>query len=121
MASLPLSRYRLGLDPYSEGTLGEITGSGLSYSDRGSFSTFDQDNNDYPNVNCAVSNHGAWWYKQNSAVNLNGDWGHQEPAGNQVVQRQSPPLRHLYRDEDEACLMRGHWWWEDSHTASILD
>ncbi|KAK3763042.1 hypothetical protein RRG08_014830 [Elysia crispata] len=56
------NKYRLGLDPYSEGTLGEITGSGLSYSDRGSFSTFDQDNNDYPNVNCAVSNHGAWWW-----------------------------------------------------------
>ena len=59
----------------------EITGSGLSYSDRGSFSTFDQDNDDYPNVNCAVSNHGAWWYKQNSAVNLNGEWGTKNPRG----------------------------------------
>ena len=47
----------------------------MIFNDNGRFSTFDQDNDDYSHIHCAVSRHGAWWYKQCTAVNLNGEWG----------------------------------------------
>ncbi|KAK3777353.1 hypothetical protein RRG08_012018 [Elysia crispata] len=66
-------KYRLRLGSYS-GTIGEKSDYGLSYSNNQQFSTFDRDNDVYSGVNCAVSYHGAWWYKSCHNSNLNGIW-----------------------------------------------
>ncbi|GFS08426.1 tenascin-R [Elysia marginata] len=73
--------YRLHLGAYSKGNVEEVSGSGMSHSDLGPFSTFDRDNDSYSSLNCAVSYHAAWWYRQCSAVNLNGEWGTKNPRG----------------------------------------
>ncbi|KAK3778026.1 hypothetical protein RRG08_046682, partial [Elysia crispata] len=66
-------KYRLRLGSYS-GTIGEMTTSqGLSYHNNQQFTTFDRDNDAY-GENCAVLNHGAWWYKSCVNSNLNGIW-----------------------------------------------
>lgn len=39
-----------------------------------SFSTYDRDNDAYLGTNCAEKHHGAWWYKDCYAMNLNGQY-----------------------------------------------
>ena len=48
-------------------------GKGLSYSDNYAFSTYDNDNDDASN-NCAIQDHGGWWYRNCAYVNLNGEY-----------------------------------------------
>ncbi|KAK3762654.1 hypothetical protein RRG08_042075 [Elysia crispata] len=73
-------KYRLRLGSYS-GTIGEkTTGHGLSYSNNQQFTTFDRDN-DGRSGNCAVLNHGAWWYYSCTLSNLNGIWLEQASKG----------------------------------------
>ena len=60
--------YRLHVSSHS-GT----TGDALSYHNGMEFSTKDRDN-DKSSVNCAASDHGAWWYQSCSYCNLNGKY-----------------------------------------------
>ncbi|XP_071837840.1 uncharacterized protein [Apostichopus japonicus] len=65
--------YRLSeLGNYS-GTADTMNGYSLLLHEGLPFSTFDQDH-DNENGNCAIGYHGAWWYKQCGASNLNGDY-----------------------------------------------
>ncbi|GFR60493.1 tenascin-R, partial [Elysia marginata] len=67
--------YRLQLG-YYVGTLGEEgQHTGLSYSRGQNFSTFDRDNDNSEDRNCAVYMQGAWWYNACHRTNLNGQWG----------------------------------------------
>ncbi|CAH1237868.1 FGL2 [Branchiostoma lanceolatum] len=65
------AKYRLHVGTYS-GTAGDDGVQGLSVHDGREFSTYDQDNDDYSGVNCAVHHgSGGWWYKRCDSVNLN--------------------------------------------------
>lgn len=48
------------------------TGDFFSHGDGIQFSTFDKDNDRDTNLNCAVTSHGAWWYRDCHGSNLNG-------------------------------------------------
>ena len=48
-------------------------GEGLSYNSGAAFSTYDRDV-DETNKNCAVYDHGGWWYKNCAYANLNGEY-----------------------------------------------
>ena len=47
---------------------------GLSRNNNSAFSTFDRDVDSYSTTNCAERVHGAWWYRNCTAVNLNGHY-----------------------------------------------
>ena len=47
-------------------------GDALSYHNGMRFTTFDQDNDEVSNKNCANQNHGGWWYRSCFRANLNG-------------------------------------------------
>jgi len=52
-----------------------VTGDALSYHNGFPFTTHDRDNdNHYFGGNCAVVNHGAWWYNNCYHANLNGEY-----------------------------------------------
>lgn len=46
----------------------------MTYHQGQSWTTVDSDN-DIALSNCALSHHGAWWYKNCHLANLNGNWG----------------------------------------------
>ncbi|XP_062550438.1 ficolin-1-like [Armigeres subalbatus] len=49
-------------------------GDSISYIKGRRFTTFDKDNDSLNNKNCAVINHGAWWYDRCHYSNLNGKY-----------------------------------------------
>ncbi|XP_071837493.1 fibrinogen-like protein A isoform X1 [Apostichopus japonicus] len=53
---------------------GHPGGYALSSHLNSAFSTFDRDNDIADSTNCAVTNHGAWWYKNCATSNLNGNY-----------------------------------------------
>ena len=63
------SLYRLSVVSYT-GTAGDS----MAFHHNMKFSTKDRDNDHNSDVNCAVSQTGAWWYKKNPDVNLNGQY-----------------------------------------------
>nr|AAK28657.1 fibrinogen-related protein 7-1 precursor [Biomphalaria glabrata] len=67
------NHYKINVGGYSGNA-----GNSLSYHNDMYFSTFDNDNDAYSGVNCAVKYHGAWWYKTCYESNLNGKWGSSE-------------------------------------------
>ncbi|XP_071837559.1 fibrinogen-like protein A isoform X3 [Apostichopus japonicus] len=69
--------YRLsGLGAYTgtADTGHKLDKAGLEYHRNQVFSTYDRDNDDVDDVNCAVKYHGAWWYKKCHSSNLNGGY-----------------------------------------------
>ncbi|NXC12191.1 TENN protein, partial [Corythaeola cristata] len=62
-------RYRLSLGNY-RGDAGDA----MTYHNGWKFTTWDRDN-DVALSNCAVTHHGAWWYKNCHLANLNGKYG----------------------------------------------
>ncbi|XP_067929130.1 microfibril-associated glycoprotein 4-like [Watersipora subatra] len=71
--------YRLQVsDDGYEGSLGE---SALAYHNGMAFSTKDEDNDADSTGNCAVSYHGAWWYKGCHWSNLNGGYNRNSTSG----------------------------------------
>ncbi|XP_060576204.1 angiopoietin-related protein 2-like [Ruditapes philippinarum] len=70
--------FKLGEMPYytlhidtGVGTAGD--GFGLSYHNGRKFSTFDMDR-DGVGINCAIEDHGGWWYNFCAHANLNGEY-----------------------------------------------
>ncbi|XP_064416217.1 tenascin-N [Latimeria chalumnae] len=63
------ARYKLTVGNY-RGTAGDA----MSYHNGRRFTAFDQDH-DISLTNCAISHHGAWWYKNCHLANLNGLYG----------------------------------------------
>ncbi|KAK3588031.1 hypothetical protein CHS0354_012077 [Potamilus streckersoni] len=47
----------------------------LIYHNCMAFSTMDRDNDHKDRDNCAITYHGAWWYRQCHSSDLNGDYG----------------------------------------------
>ena len=73
--------YRLYLGGYSVwSTLSDVLVY-QNYHNGMSFSTFDSDNDDSQDKNCAEAYHGGWWYSHCQAANLNGRWGVREKTG----------------------------------------
>ncbi|GFN86635.1 ficolin-1 [Plakobranchus ocellatus] len=70
------NKYRLQIGAYT-GTAGD----GMTYHNKGSFSTFDRDN-DEASGSCAFSTHGAWWYKGCHHADVNREWAVTETKGN---------------------------------------
>ncbi|XP_045184068.2 fibrinogen-like protein 1 [Mercenaria mercenaria] len=60
-------KYKLEVSGYSGNA-----GDSLKYHNGMAFTTFDNDNDKWSNVNCAEDRHGAWWYKSCAYSNLNG-------------------------------------------------
>lgn len=60
------TEYTLHVSGYS-GTAGDA----MFFNDGAKFSTFDNDNDIYSSVNCAISYGGPWWHKNCSFANLN--------------------------------------------------
>ncbi|XP_060577785.1 microfibril-associated glycoprotein 4-like, partial [Ruditapes philippinarum] len=82
--------FSLGAMPYytlhidkGVGTAGDDFG--LSYHNGKNFSTFDMDR-DGSSINCAIDDHGGWWYNYCALANLNGEYvtpGTQRPVESQ--------------------------------------
>ena len=49
----------------------------MFFSNGSKFTTFDTDNDECVDVNCAVTNHGGWWYKYCTNIRLNGNYSDQ--------------------------------------------
>uniref|UniRef100_A0A182JAX4 Fibrinogen C-terminal domain-containing protein n=1 Tax=Anopheles atroparvus TaxID=41427 RepID=A0A182JAX4_ANOAO len=69
--------FRIGseVDQYIMAQLGEYNGTAgdsMWACRREKFTTYDRDNDRYPELNCAVDRQGAWWYWKCSPSNLNG-------------------------------------------------
>ncbi|XP_060570772.1 ficolin-2-like [Ruditapes philippinarum] len=56
-------------------TVKPLNVSGLLNQNGQDFSTYDHDVDAWYNAGCALVNHGAWWYSQCYAANLNGEYG----------------------------------------------
>nr|KAG5697268.1 hypothetical protein BaRGS_031264 [Batillaria attramentaria] len=67
--------YWLHYDTFTGGDAGDS----LSYHDGQQFSTPDADHDTSPG-SCAVSSHGAWWYRDCYRSNLNGEYKHNSSA-----------------------------------------
>ncbi|XP_071811807.1 fibrinogen-like protein A [Apostichopus japonicus] len=52
----------------------KLESAGLEYHRNQAFSTYDRDNDNDKDGNCAATYHGAWWYKHCHFSNLNGDY-----------------------------------------------
>ncbi|XP_071836407.1 fibrinogen-like protein A [Apostichopus japonicus] len=65
-------------------------GSALSHHLNSAFSTFDRDTDDKDSTNCAVSRHGAWWYKSCAFSNLNGNYMAADDAKSSIHWRNLP-------------------------------
>ena len=53
----------------------------LSYQKDMYFTTFDRDNDASGSLQCAINEHGAWWYNGCQWSNLNGLWGEDSHKG----------------------------------------
>nr|KAG5690336.1 hypothetical protein BaRGS_027633 [Batillaria attramentaria] len=71
----PSDKYRLTVSGYS-GSAGDS----LTFHNNQPFSTYDRDN-DAQNTNCAVINHGAWWYRNCGNSNLNARYKQSAESG----------------------------------------
>ncbi|XP_046867870.1 ficolin-2-like [Drosophila willistoni] len=74
--------FRIGNETakYKLESLGEFKGTAedaMKYNLNGSFSTFDQDNDQWRIGNCA-QRFGAWWYRHCTLINLNGKYSNRE-------------------------------------------
>nr|KAI8726505.1 hypothetical protein BgiMline_034356 [Biomphalaria glabrata] len=63
-------KYKLKIRKYSGNA-----GNGLFYHNNMFFTTFDRDNDERSDLNCAEDRSGAWWYDGCHRSNLNGLWG----------------------------------------------
>ncbi|GFO16816.1 fibrinogen-related protein 3.1 [Plakobranchus ocellatus] len=70
------NKYRLQIGSYT-GTAGDA----MAYHNSMFFSTFDRDNDQW-SESCAVSRHGAWWYKECDYAELNREWAVTETKDN---------------------------------------
>ncbi|XP_060599982.1 ficolin-1-like [Ruditapes philippinarum] len=69
---------------------------GLSNSNGRPFSTFDVDRDNYSSRNCAVYNHGAWWYNGVGHINLNGDYV--KPGSVRHTNRRAGMVYYLFQN-----------------------
>uniref|UniRef100_A0A2M3ZKH7 Putative ficolin n=1 Tax=Anopheles braziliensis TaxID=58242 RepID=A0A2M3ZKH7_9DIPT len=66
-------RYRLQKLGVYSGTLGDE----FNYNKGMEFSTYDQDHDQFPDVNCAVRTASGWWHRSCTRINLNGMYGNE--------------------------------------------
>lgn len=66
-------RYRLDKLGVYSGTLGDE----FTYNKGMEFSTYDQDNDKFPDVNCALRTAAGWWHRSCTRINLNGMYGNE--------------------------------------------
>uniref|UniRef100_A0A182VV95 Fibrinogen C-terminal domain-containing protein n=1 Tax=Anopheles minimus TaxID=112268 RepID=A0A182VV95_9DIPT len=66
-------RYRLQKLGVYTGTLGDE----FTYNKGMEFSTYDQDHDQYSNVNCALRTASGWWHRSCTRINLNGIYGNE--------------------------------------------
>uniref|UniRef100_A0A2M4AGQ4 Putative ficolin n=2 Tax=Anopheles triannulatus TaxID=58253 RepID=A0A2M4AGQ4_9DIPT len=66
-------RYRLQKLGVYSGTLGDE----FNYNKGMEFSTYDQDHDQYADVNCAVRTASGWWHRSCTRINLNGMYGNE--------------------------------------------
>uniref|UniRef100_A0A2M4CIR2 Putative ficolin n=1 Tax=Anopheles darlingi TaxID=43151 RepID=A0A2M4CIR2_ANODA len=66
-------RYRLQKLGVYSGTLGDE----FNYNKGMEFSTYDQDHDQYADVNCAIRTASGWWHRSCTRINLNGLYGNE--------------------------------------------
>lgn len=80
----------------------------MTYHNGWKFTTWDRDN-DVALSNCALTHHGAWWYKNCHLANLNGKYGeskHSEVSGTSLCDGQLFSLALERPTEGGGCSRR---------------
>uniref|UniRef100_A0A914ZHG3 Fibrinogen C-terminal domain-containing protein n=1 Tax=Panagrolaimus superbus TaxID=310955 RepID=A0A914ZHG3_9BILA len=94
-------KYKLDISHILHGNLSDSTNDEFHYMNNGrSFTTFDEDNDNLPNFNCAVfRRYGPWWHSDCTLVALNGAYASRKKVTSDMVwfrpQRETGPNNAL--------------------------
>ena len=87
------------------------TGDSFSYHNGWPFTTPDEDNDSNPDLNCALKNHGGWWFRKCHRVSLNGPYirGRNSFFGEGVIWGRFKDFRYSLKSSQMKIRPRDFW------------